>query len=391
VSRADAYPLADSLDHIGSMTRSAADAGVMLGIIAGRDPQDPTSVAAPVPDYLAELDTGLTGLRIGVDERACTEEVDPAVTRMLKDAAEVLRHCGAVITPITFPATTEVVRGWMALCSVETAIAHEATYPAKASLYGPVLAGLIEQGRRTSGMTYAKVQSARQKFAGDLAALFGEVDLILSPSQPYPTPTNAFMEKLGEEEGAIERLLRFTAPHNMSGSPTICLPGGFDANGLPLGFQQRTATGWTRARRRWGVWGGWWLRSRVVGLRHHAPDIRRVAGTAGAQKAKMLYRHAARGQDVVQEPAPTLQDVEWGGARACAAGFAVRERTAMGLERDNTAVGEGHFAARRSKGLPGRGAVRGDRAVHVPGGGQPCGASCSTSPAVGMSSLQRAR
>ena len=237
VSRADAYPLSDSLDHIGPITHSAADAGVMLGIIAGRDPKDPTSLSAPVPDYLAELDAGITGLRIGFDERDCTEGVDPAVTRMIKDATEVLRNRGAVIKPITFPATTEVVRGWMSLCSVETAIAHEATYPAKASLYGPALAGLIEQGRTTSGMTYAKVQIARQKFAGDLAALFGEVDLILSPSQPYPTPTNAFMEKLGEEEGAIERLLRFTAPHNMSGSPTICLPGGFDANGLPLGFQ----------------------------------------------------------------------------------------------------------------------------------------------------------
>jgi amidase len=237
VSRADAYPLSDSLDHIGPITRSAADAGVMLGIIAGRDPKDPTSLSAPVPAYLAELDAGITGLRIGVDERDYTEGVDPAVTRMIKDATEVLRNCGAVITPMTFPATAEVVRGWMALCSVETAIAHEATYPAKASLYGPALAGLIEQGRTTSGMTYAQVQIARQKFAGDLAALFGEIDLILSPSQPYPTPTNAFMKTLGEEEGAIERLLRFTAPHNMSGSPTICLPGGFDANGLPLGFQ----------------------------------------------------------------------------------------------------------------------------------------------------------
>jgi amidase len=237
VSRADAYPLSDSFDHIGPITRSAADAGVMLGIIAGRDPKDPTSLSAPVPDYLAALDAGITGLRIGVDERDCTEGVDPTVTRMIKDAAEILRHRGAVITPITLPAATEVVRGWMALCSVETAIVHEATYPAKAALYGPALAGFIDQGRTTSGMTYAKVQIARQKFAGDLAALFDEVDLILSPSQPYPTPTNAFMEQLGEEEGAIERLLRFTGPHNMSGSPTICLPGGIDANGLPLGFQ----------------------------------------------------------------------------------------------------------------------------------------------------------
>jgi amidase len=237
VSRAGAFALSDSLDHIGPMTRSAADAAVMLGIIAGRDPKDPTSLAAPVPDYLADLDTGITGLRIAFDERDCTEGVDPAVTRMIKAAAEVLRTRGAVITPLTLPASTEMVHEWAAFCGVETAIAHESTYPAKASLYGPALAALIDQGRTTSGMTYAKIQIARQKFAGDLAALFGEVDLILSPSLPYPTPTNAFMDTLFEAEGAIERLLRFTAPYDMSGSPTICLPGGFDANGLPLGFQ----------------------------------------------------------------------------------------------------------------------------------------------------------
>ena len=136
----------------------------------------------------------------------------------------------------------------------------------------------------------------------------------------------------------------------------------------PHADQQRTATVWTRERRRWGVWSGWWLRSRVVGLRHHAPDIRRVDGTAGAHKAKMSYLHEARGQDVLQEPAHKLQDVELGGARACAAGFAVRERDDRVLERDNTAVGDGHFEDIRSKGLQGRGAVRVDLAVHVPGG-----------------------
>src|SRR4030095_4723155 len=65
----------------------------------------------------------------------------------------------------------------------------------------------------------------------------------------------------------------------------------------PHADQQRTATGWTRERRRGGVVRGWWLRRRVVGLRHHAPAIRRVAGTAGAQKAQMSDLHDARGQD----------------------------------------------------------------------------------------------
>src|SRR5712691_9068638 len=96
----------------------------------------------------------------------------------------------------------------------------------------------------------------------------------------------------------------------------------------PHADQQRTATVWTRARRRWGVWRGWGLRSRAVGLHHHATDIRRVDGTAGAHTAQMSSLHAARGQDVLQEPAQKLQDVELGGARAGAAGCAVRERDA---------------------------------------------------------------
>ena len=113
---------------------------------------------------------------------------------------------------------------------------------------------------------------------------------------------------------------------------------------------------------------GWWRRSRVVGLRHHATDIQRVDGTAGAHKAKMAYLHEARGQDMLQEPAHTLQDVELGGARACASGFAVRARDDMVLERDNTAVGDGHFEDLRGEILQGCGAVRVDLAVHVPGG-----------------------
>jgi hypothetical protein len=113
---------------------------------------------------------------------------------------------------------------------------------------------------------------------------------------------------------------------------------------------------------------GAWLRRHVGGLRHHAPDIRRVDGTAGAQKAKMSSLHDARGQDVLQEPAHTLQDVKLGGARACAAGCAVREGDDTVLERDKTAVGDGHFADIGGEGLQGRGAVRVGLAVHVPGG-----------------------
>lgn len=85
------------------MARSAADAAAVLGVIAGRDPQDPTTLLAPVPDYLGEPDRGITGLRIGFDERYCTDGIDPLVTRMIEDALAVLRGRGAVVTAIRLP------------------------------------------------------------------------------------------------------------------------------------------------------------------------------------------------------------------------------------------------------------------------------------------------
>jgi amidase len=237
VSRADVHAVSDSLDHIGPMARSAADAAVLLAIIAGRDPRDPTTLSAPVPDYVAELERGIRGLRVGFDERYCTQGLDALVTRMIADAADVLRGRGAGVVPIRVPDTADVVRGWAKVCAPEAAIVHEATYPARAAQYGPALAHFLDIGRALGGVACARAQLARQKFAGALSALFDDVDVILWPTLPYPTPTNAFMETLSSEEGAVDRLVAYAAPHNMSGHPTISLPGGFDAAGLPLGFQ----------------------------------------------------------------------------------------------------------------------------------------------------------
>lgn len=237
VSRAGVFPLAASLDHVGAMARSAADTAVILAAIAGRDAADPTTLAAPVPDYLADLDRGISGVRVGFDERGASDNVDPTVSAMVHAAAGVLRRLGATIVPITLPDGTEVVRAWSLMCAVECAAAHEAIYPAKAALYGPTLAALLDLGRSVAAAAYARGHEARLRFTGDLAAIFTAVDLVLSPAQPIPTPPVAALTAAGADPEAGEQMLRFTAPYDMSGSPTLSLPGGVDALGLPLGFQ----------------------------------------------------------------------------------------------------------------------------------------------------------
>jgi len=241
VSRYGVFALADSLDHVGPMTRSAADAGAMLGAIAGLDPDDPTTLAAPVPDYLAGLDAGVRELRIGIDTSYNETGSDPQVVATVHAARTVLAGLGARIRDVTVPDPDGVIAAWAPYCAAQTAIAHASTYPARASAYGPAgpgsIAGLIELGRTTSGIDVMKAHHARLAFAGALAALFRDIDLLLIPTQPLADFTLAQEAALFAEPEGLAAFLRFATPFDMSGSPTITLPGGFTRNGLPLSFQ----------------------------------------------------------------------------------------------------------------------------------------------------------
>ena len=236
VSRHGVFELAATLDHIGPMARSAADCAAMLGVIAGADPDDPTASLDPVPDYAAALDQGLRGLRIGVDP-AFNAGADALLAKATEDALEVAAGLGGEIRRVVLPDVRQIVEDWFPLCGVETAVAHEATYPARKDEYGPGLAGLIELGRAQSGMDYQKIVLRRHDFSGRLRALFEGIDLLVVPSQGFASPTVERMATLGEDPALIAALLRPTCPFDMSGSPTITLPCGFTERGTPIGFQ----------------------------------------------------------------------------------------------------------------------------------------------------------
>ena len=124
VSRYGVLALAESMDHIGPMTRSAADAGIMLQALAGHDPNDHTSLRAPVPDMLAGLGQGVAGIRIGVDERYIGDGVDSEVADAVLAGARLLERMGARLVPVRMPETEDFSRAWGVLCSAEAAAAH---------------------------------------------------------------------------------------------------------------------------------------------------------------------------------------------------------------------------------------------------------------------------
>ncbi len=237
VSRYGIFPLADSLDHVGPMCRSAADAAAMLGVIAGADPNDPTALQAPVPNYLAGIGDGVRGLRIGVDRKYTQEGIDPQVVAALLEAERTLADLGAEIREVRFPSYEKLVSQWIPMCSVETAEAHLETYPSRAKEYGPELAQLIEQGRSVSGVEIAAIHHERLKFCGSLAALFGDIDLLLIPTMPVPIPTLTKMGEYGADPNILLSILRFTAVFDFSGSPTITLPMGMASDQMPLSMQ----------------------------------------------------------------------------------------------------------------------------------------------------------
>ena len=237
VSRHGVFPLAESLDHVGPMARSAADCAAVLSAIAGYDANDATTYAAPTPDYLETIGDGVRGLRIGVDRGYARDGVDPQVAAAFDEAERAFACLKAVVREVRFPPYEKLVSLWIAMCSAETAAAHQETYPARKSEYGPDLAALIEQGRATTGIEVAAINLERFAFARRLAAMFDEIDVLLIPTMPVPIPSLELMKAYGEDPGVLLGILRFTAPFNFSGSPTVTLPNGVDAVGMPLSMQ----------------------------------------------------------------------------------------------------------------------------------------------------------
>lgn len=237
VSRYGVFDLAPSLDHVGPMTRSAADCAAMLQAIAGYDPQDPTSLDAPVPDYMSGLGRGVRDMRIGIDRAYAFDGVDASVAQALENAIDQFERLGARIVEITMPSYEELVAAWVMMCAAETALVHHETYPSRASAYGPDLSNLIEQGLATSGVDVARGHILRIEFSQALETLFGGVDCMLCPTMPSPTPTLHQMADYGADPDVLNAILRYTVPFDFSGSPALTLPNGIDALDMPTSMQ----------------------------------------------------------------------------------------------------------------------------------------------------------
>ena len=256
VSRYGLIALASSLDQIGPFAQDVEDTALLLGAIAGHDRRDSTSIAAPVPDYMAELPRGVEGLTLGLPDEYFIDGMDPEVERSVREAIEVLRGLGARIERVSLPTTRHSLAAYYIILPAE-ASSNLARYDGVK--YGLRVAGrdLVDMESRTRAAgfgaevkrrimlgTYAlsagyydayygKAQSVRTLVRREFAAAFARVDLIVAPT----TPNVAFRH--GEKEDPLSMYLNdvFTIPGNLSGIPGVSVPCGFTGAGLPIGLQ----------------------------------------------------------------------------------------------------------------------------------------------------------
>ena len=237
VSRYGVLALAESMDHVGPMTRSVADAGMMLEAIAGFDPNDPTSLPTPVPNMLAGIGQGLQGIRIGFDDHYATNAIDVELAEAVRAGVDVLADQGAEIVEVKLPDVDEYVLAWPTLCSAEAVLAHAATYPSQRDDYGPWFRGWLDMGANVTGADYARANNLRAACTGHLRSVFEQMDVLVCPSMSAPPHRVSPKMLYGRYDARDPKFQRFTVPFDYNGAPTLSVPCGMNSEGLPLSIQ----------------------------------------------------------------------------------------------------------------------------------------------------------
>ncbi len=246
VSRHGVLPLAETLDHVGPMTRSVRDAAIVLEAIAGHDPNDSTSLQAPVPNMLAELGRGVEGLRIGFDRAYALDGVDPGLAAAIELAVAELQRLGAQIVDVQLPDVSEVHAAWFTVCTAEAAQAYRETFPSRADEYGAYFREFLEFGSNVSEADLAKARKVGRAIGEGFLAVLSTVDAVLSPSGGTPYKVRSGLQYGSMTEwnqdraqafGNLKPFTSFTFPHSFAGAPTLTLPCGVTSDGLPYSMQ----------------------------------------------------------------------------------------------------------------------------------------------------------
>jgi aspartyl-tRNA(Asn)/glutamyl-tRNA(Gln) amidotransferase subunit A len=231
-------PLAPQLDTVGVIARHVEDLALMLGILAGPDPRDPSASPLPVPDYVAQLDRPIRGLKVGLDEKVIGE-AHSDVQRMVARVTTILEKLGLVRKACTFPNWQTLDHLVQLVQLPDAGAAHAAFIRSRPSDYGPQVRSRVEVGHFVGAVDHLTALRARGTYVKrTLDETFKDADIAILPVLADPLPTIAELDVGGgpKLQAAMGRVVKYTRPVNYLGLPTLTLPVPRDG-GLPNGIQ----------------------------------------------------------------------------------------------------------------------------------------------------------
>ncbi|HLJ11197.1 MAG TPA: amidase, partial [Planctomycetaceae bacterium] len=239
VSRAGGLPLSWTMDHVGPIVRTAAEAALVLKVLAGADAADETASRRAVPDYPSELSARIRDLRVGIMHRWFFEALDPEIAAAVSAGLEKLAGLGARRVEIDLPHLEEALGAHRAIIFSEASSFHRRFLAERPQDYADDIRTLLLAGLFLPAVDYLHAQRARRIVRREWAKAFENIDVFVTPTTPV-TATK-FGQSTADVPGGPKPLVRayldLTLPFNLTGYPAISIPCGVSKAGLPIGMQ----------------------------------------------------------------------------------------------------------------------------------------------------------
>jgi aspartyl-tRNA(Asn)/glutamyl-tRNA(Gln) amidotransferase subunit A len=232
VSTRGVIPLAWSLDHVGPMARTVPDAAAILQAIAGYDPDDPSSVDLPIPDYATSSKRNVSSIRVGVPREFFYAGLEPEIESLVNAALSVLGRLTKDLTDVTLSADGTVSR--RTLFTAEAYAYHAGRVAQTPDLYQKEVLRKIMEGAGVSASAYIDERRELERLRHTVRSVFTTVDVLVTPTMPVLAVP---LTEARDDNKAVLLYPRNTRPFNTYGLPAISVPCGFTSNGLPVGLQ----------------------------------------------------------------------------------------------------------------------------------------------------------